>query len=99
MYYLTYSGNGYESHLYAVGYATSASPLGPYTKYQHNPILHQAPEKGIYGPGHHSFFTAANGETVITFFPSSAFRCNDGDVLSRWRTDRARRGFIPSCGG
>lgn len=66
-YYLSYSGNGYESRQYAVGYATSPSPLGPYVRYAGNPILHQVPEKGIYGTGHHSFFTAANGELMIAY--------------------------------
>ena len=39
VYYLTYSGSHFESPHYAVGYATSLSPLGPWTKYPHNPIM------------------------------------------------------------
>jgi beta-xylosidase len=38
-YYLFYTANDYSSRYYSVGYATSNSPLGPYTKYANNPIL------------------------------------------------------------
>lgn len=38
-YYLTYSANCYCNKNYAVGYATSQSPLGPFVKYENNPIL------------------------------------------------------------
>lgn len=38
-YYLIYNGDAYDQADYAVGYATSSSPLGPFTKYAGNPIL------------------------------------------------------------
>ena len=38
IYYLLYSGGNYNS-TYGTGYATSESPLGPFTKYAYNPIL------------------------------------------------------------
>ncbi len=37
-YYLIYAGGNYNS-TYGVGYATSKSIYGPYTKYSHNPIM------------------------------------------------------------
>lgn len=37
-YYLVYSGDDYRQN-YAIGYATSSSPYGPWTKYAGNPIL------------------------------------------------------------
>jgi GH43 family beta-xylosidase len=49
-YYLLYSGSGAQTPDYAVGYATSASPLGPFTRAEHNPILHRS--EGLFGPGH-----------------------------------------------
>jgi beta-xylosidase len=49
-YYLLYSGSGAQTPDYAVGYATSASPLGPFTRAEHNPIMHRA--DGLFGPGH-----------------------------------------------
>lgn len=51
LYYLTYSGSPANGPQYAVGYATSKSPVGPFTKYAGNPIAKQG--DGIFGPGHH----------------------------------------------
>lgn len=62
-YYLTYSANHTRSHHYAVGYAVSNSPLGPFKKYENNPILFQ---NGIfYGLGHHSFTTTKDKKKLI----------------------------------
>jgi beta-xylosidase len=49
-YYLLYSGSGADTPDYAVGYATSTSPLGPFIRAEHNPILHRS--DGLFGPGH-----------------------------------------------
>jgi xylan 1,4-beta-xylosidase len=38
LYYLFYSGNDWNGD-YSMGYATSSSPTGPFTKYSGNPIL------------------------------------------------------------
>ena len=51
-YYLMYSGNGYFSPNYAIGYATATSPFGPWTKYAGNPILKKT--SFVSGPGHNS---------------------------------------------
>jgi xylan 1,4-beta-xylosidase len=51
LYYLTYSGTGADSPDYGIGYATSKSPLGPFTKYPGNPIAHRG--GNVLGPGHH----------------------------------------------
>lgn len=59
VYYLLYSGSGADSQYYAVGYATATSPLGPFTKYSGNPIVHRG--GGVYGPGHGSVTTDAAG--------------------------------------
>lgn len=65
LYYLTYSANDYQSHDYAVGYATSESPYGPWQKSTTNPILHRY--NGLYGTGHHSFFTTSSGQLHIVY--------------------------------
>ena len=49
-YYLLYSGTGAASLNYAVGYATSDSPTGPFVKHPGNPIV--ARGGGAFGPGH-----------------------------------------------
>jgi xylan 1,4-beta-xylosidase len=51
IYYLMYSGSGADSMYYAIGYATSKSPLGPFVKYAGNPIVRGG--GNVIGPGHH----------------------------------------------
>lgn len=53
-YYLTFSCNDFRSREYAVGYAVSDNPLGPYKRYENNPILHR--HCGYFGTGHHAIF-------------------------------------------
>ena len=65
-YYLTYSANHTRSEDYAIGYAVSYSPYGPFEKYEGNPILHKTPE--VNGTGHHSFVRSMNGEELICVY-------------------------------
>jgi beta-xylosidase len=55
LYYLFYTANDFRNPDYAVGYATSAHPLGPWKKYAKNPIINKA-LVGINGTGHGDFF-------------------------------------------
>ena len=64
-YYLTYSGNDYQSPKYAVGYATSDSPMGPWTRYEGNPVL--IGNDQLAGTGHHSFITKPSGCNLIVY--------------------------------
>ena len=92
-YYLTYSGNGYDAKEYAVGYAVSDSPLGPYEKYKANPILSYTSK--LYGPGHHSFTTSPDGSELIIVYHTHA-----STTAVHPRTiciDRAR--FAPTASG
>ncbi|KAH7123105.1 putative xylanase 9 [Dactylonectria macrodidyma] len=56
VYLITYSANNYEASNYGVGFATAASPFGPFYKSSRNPVLSQAPdaEIPIYSTGHGS---------------------------------------------
>lgn len=54
-YYMYYSANHYLSPDYAVGYATAASPMGPWTKHPASPILHRN-IVGERGSGHGDIF-------------------------------------------
>lgn len=65
-YYLTYTANDYRSIDYAVGYAVSDSPLGPFVKHQGNPVLKR--DETMNGPGHHSFTTAKDGKKLICVY-------------------------------
>ena len=53
-YYLTYSCNDFRSQDYAVGVAVADNPLGPYKRYDKNPVLHR--HCGYAGTGHHAIF-------------------------------------------
>lgn len=59
VYYLVYSANHFESKNYGVGYATSDSPMGPWKKYEGNPILQRA--DGLTGTGHGAPFRCKDG--------------------------------------
>lgn len=56
VYYLFYSANDFRNPNYAVGYATSSNPIGPWKKFAGNPILHKD-LIGQNGTGHGDFFT------------------------------------------
>ena len=58
LYYLTYSCNHTRCIDYAMGYAVSESPLGPFKKFDKNPILKR--NEKLVGVGHHSFFKATD---------------------------------------
>lgn len=65
-YYLFYSANDFRNTDYAVGYATSSSPTGPWKKYAGNPIISKKLLK-INGTGHGDFFTDKNGNLEYVF--------------------------------
>ena len=54
LYYMLYSANFFGGKNYAVGYATSQNPLGPFTKAANNPVLQKNTEQGgiVTGTGH-----------------------------------------------
>ncbi|KAK2743484.1 hypothetical protein FQN55_007255 [Onygenales sp. PD_40] len=60
VYLLTYSANNFEASNYGVGFATASSPLGPFVKSAHNPVLSQLPdaEIPIYSTGHGSIISS-----------------------------------------
>jgi beta-xylosidase len=64
-YYLFYSGNRWESHEYAVGYAVCETITGPCVKPQAEPIFTFTPE--VLGPGGESFFTDAEGNLWMAY--------------------------------
>ena len=60
-YYMMYSANYFGGQNYAVGYATSKNPLGPFTKAENNPVLQKNTETGgvVTGTGHNMVFISA----------------------------------------
>lgn len=60
VYYLLFSGTGADSVNYAVGYATSKRPTGPFVKYAGNPIIKSG--DGAVAPGHGSVIHDGAGD-------------------------------------
>jgi len=93
VYYLTYSGSHFESPEYAVGYATSDHPLGPWTKYELNPVMKST--EYAHGTAHHCFTTSPDGkETFIVYHRHHTLEETEPRQLS---IDRVR--FVPDPGG
>ncbi len=65
-YYLTYSGSHFKSPHYAVGYATSNSPLGPWEKYGFNPIMKSS--SYAHGTAHHCLTTSPDGREMFIVY-------------------------------
>ena len=67
MYYLIYSANHFENQGYGVGYATSSTPMGPWTKYSGNPLLQGDVPNGLIGTGHGAPFQCKDGSWKYIF--------------------------------
>ena len=69
-YYLMYSANFFGGKHYAVGYATSKSPLGPFTKADNNPVLEKNTDKGgnVSGTGHNSITWSKDGKQMYCVY-------------------------------
>ncbi len=70
MYYMMYSANFYGGPNYAVGYATSEHPLGPFTKAANNPVLEKNVEQGeiVTGNGHNSITWSHDGKEMLCVY-------------------------------
>ena len=66
LYYLFYSANDFRNPNYAVGYATSKSPTGPWKKFYGNPILSKK-QTGVNGTGHGDFLLGKNKKLDYVF--------------------------------
>lgn len=69
-YYMMYSANYFGGKNYAVGYATSKSPLGPFTKASNNPVLQKNVEQGgiVTGTGHNSVTYSPDGKEMLCVY-------------------------------
>ena len=70
IYYLMYSANFFGGKYYAVGYATSESPLGPFKKAANNPVLQKNDDKGgiVTGTGHNMVTLGRNGKELLCVY-------------------------------
>ena len=65
-YYLTYSGDDFQSIYYDVGVMTSDSPTGPFTRYEGNPVLRA--DSFLHGTGHHCFAYSPDGTELFIVY-------------------------------
>ena len=70
IFYMMYSANYFGGENYAVGYATSNNPLGPFVKSPSNPILQRNDRNGgiVTGTGHNSVTIAPDGVTKLCVY-------------------------------
>lgn len=68
-YYIMYSSNAFFGGNYAVGYATSDSPLGPFVKSENNPILKENASEGgkVTGTGHNMALKMPDGSLYTVY--------------------------------
>lgn len=68
-YYIMYSANFYGGKNYAVGYATSSSPLGPFVKANNNPVLQKNTNNGgnVTGTGHNMVLQLPGGNMYCVY--------------------------------
>lgn len=66
LYYMFYSCNHFRNIDYSVGYATSTSPYGPWTKHPNNPIIHKS-IVGENGSGHGDLFKGHDGRYYYVY--------------------------------
>lgn len=68
-FYMMYSANYFGGKNYAVGYATSKHPLGPFEKAANNPVLQKNTEEGgsVTGTGHNMVLTLPNKERLCVY--------------------------------
>lgn len=65
-YYLFYSANDFRNPDYAVGVATADHPLGPWKKYEGNPVISKK-LIGVNGPGHGDIVWNKTGRCYYVF--------------------------------
>lgn len=68
-YYMMYSANYFGGQNYAVGYATSKHPMGPFAKAANNPVLQKNSSKGgnVTGTGHNMVLTLPNKQKLCVY--------------------------------
>lgn len=83
VYYIMYSANHFGGKHYAVGYATAASPLGPFNKATNNPVLQKNTERGgiVSGTGHNSIAYSPDGKEMFCVYHGRTAKTGDERVV------------------
>jgi beta-xylosidase len=80
---MMYSANYFGGKNYAVGYATSKSPLGPFAKAGNNPVLQKNTGKGgvVTGTGHNSVVSSPDGKEMFCVYHARTTVTGDERVV------------------
>lgn len=83
IYYIMYSANHFAGQNYAVGYATSTSPLGPFKKAANNPVLQKNTSRGgsVTGTGHNSITYSPDGKEMFCVYHGRTAATGDERVV------------------
>ena len=78
-----YSANYFGGKNYAVGYATSNSPLGPFKKSANNPVLSKNVDSGgiVTGTGHNSVTWSPDGKEMFCVYHGRTTATGDDRVV------------------
>lgn len=70
IYYMMYSANYYMGENYAIGYAVSDNPLGPFQKSSDNPLIEKNTAEGgdVTGVGHNSVTYSRDGKEIYCVY-------------------------------
>jgi len=82
-YYIMYSANHFGGQYYAVGYATSKSPLGPFKKAANNPVLQKNTAMGgvVTGTGHNSITYSPDKKEMFCIYHGRTAATGDERVV------------------
>ncbi len=94
LYYMMYSANHFGGRYYAIGYATSPSPLGPYQKAANNPVLAKNTDRGglVTGTGHNSIVYSPDGKEMFCVYHGRTAKTGDERVvfIDRMQVNKGR---------
>ncbi len=94
-YYLFFSGGSWEGPDYGVSYATSASPLGPWTHAStERPVVLSTAITGLAGPGHNSLLRLDGGQDLIAFHAWDAGMTTRSMYIDRLRWSNGVPGVV-----
>lgn len=65
---MTYSANDTGYSHYGIGVATASHPLGPWTKYEDNPLMTTDLSNGVSSPGHNSIVASPDGKELFVVY-------------------------------
>ncbi len=95
-YYLMYSANHFQGENYALGYAMSDRPLGPYRKAANNPVLRKNTDRGgtVSGPGHNCITWSPDGTEMLCIYAGRTAATGNRRVLLMDRMTVATNGVL-----